>query len=293
MQVILHTGLHCTDEDRILKCLLRNSEAWRHDGVSVPGPSTYRQLLTDSINRIGAAQPAPDVREILLDAILTEDPAQIDRLVLSNDNFFCVPKLMFSGGRVYRKAEARLATFARIFAQDDVELFMGLRDPASFLPAAFAATPHTDFLDFLSGVEPMHLRWSDLIRRIRADVPQMPITVWCNEDTPLIWGQVIREMAGIEITRKITGAFDVFASIISREGMKRFRALLKENPTINEMQKRRVMSAFLDKYALDEAIEEELDLPGWDAAYVDMLSELYEDDMYEISRIPGVTVIAP
>ena len=75
--------------------------------------------------------------------------------------------------------------------------------------------------------------------------------------------------------------------------MKRFRAFLKENPTINEMQKRRVMSAFLDKYALDEAIEEELDLPGWDAAYVDMLSELYEDDLYEISRIPGVTVIAP
>ena len=53
------------------------------------------------------------------------------------------------------------------------------------------------------------------------------------------------------------------------------------------------MSAFLDKYAIDDAIEEELDLPGWDEAYVDMLTELYEEDIFVISRIPGVTVIAP
>ncbi|CUH82657.1 hypothetical protein [Tropicibacter naphthalenivorans] len=292
MQVILHTGVHCTDDDRILKCLLRNAETWRHEGVAIPGPSNYRQLLSDAVNRIGTKRPNDDVRDILLDAIVNEDPAQVDRLILSNQNFFSVPKLMFGGQRIYYKAEARLRTLSEIFKGDDLELFMGLRDPATFLPAAFAATPHTNFDAFLDGVDPMQFRWSDLIRRLRADVPEVPITIWCNEDTPLIWGQLIRDMAGIEITRKITGAFDLFSSIISREGMKRFRAFLKENPTINEMQKRRVMSAFLDKYALDEEIEEEVDLP-WDEAYIDMLTELYEDDIYTISRIPGVTVIAP
>lgn len=293
MQVILHTGVHCTDEDRLLKCLLRNSEAWRHEGVAVPGPSKYRKLLADSITKLKGAVPDDEVRDVLLDAIIEDDPGKIDRLVLSNDMFFCVPKLAFQNGRVYLRAEGRLETFARIFEKDEVEIFMGLRDPATFLPAVYAATPHEDFSSFMNGVDPMHLRWSDLIRRIRDTLPNVPLTLWCNEDTPMIWGQLIREMAGIEMTRKITGAFDLFNEIIDREGMKRFRAFLNENPEINERQKRRVMAAFLDKYALDEVIEEQVDLPGWDAAYVDMLTELYEDDLETIARMPGVTLITP
>ena len=75
--------------------------------------------------------------------------------------------------------------------------------------------------------------------------------------------------------------------------MQRFRAFLKENPTITESQKRRVMMAFLDKYALDEAMEEELDLDGWDGPYVDMLTELYEDDLEVISRMEGVRLLTP
>ncbi|WP_299939014.1 hypothetical protein [uncultured Pelagimonas sp.] len=293
MQVILHAGVHCTDEDRILKCLLRNADSWRHEGVAIPGPSKYRKFLLEALNTMGKGGINPDTREIILDAIMEADQAEVDRLILSHHSFFSVPKLMFEGGRTYRKAEGRLQTLQNIFAVDEVELHLGLRDPATFLPAAFAATPHTNFQDFLQGVDPMQFRWSDLIRRLRDQVPGMPITLWCNEDTPLIWGQIIREMAGIELTRKITGAFDLFSQIISPEGMKRFRGFLKENHNINEMQKRRVMAAFLDKYALEDEIEEELDLPGWDATYVDMLTELYEDDLYTISRIPGVTVIAP
>lgn len=293
MQVILHTGVHCTDEDRLLKCLLRNAETWRHEGVAIPGPSRYRALLTESLNKLRGRVPDTDTREILLDAILEDDPGQFSRLVLSNDNFFSVPKLMFQGGHVYQRAESRLQTFARIFDGDEIEVYMGLRDPASFLPAAFAATPCDDFSTFMDGVNPMHFRWSDLVRRMHEALPAVPFTLWCNEDTPLLWGQIIREMAGIALSRKITGAFDLYAQIISREGMLRFRAFLKENPTITEAQKRRVMMAFLDKYAIEEEMAEELDLPGWDGAYVDMLTELYEEDMETIAAMPGVRLLTP
>lgn len=293
MQVILHAGAHCTDEDRLLKCLLRNAEAWRHEGVAIPGPSKYRKLLNEALNKLGGEPPDPETRDVLLDAILQEDPGQISRLVLSNDNFFSVPKLMMQGGYVYRRAEARLRGLRDVFAGDEVELFMGLRDPASFLPAVFAATPHEDFSSFMAGVDPMHFRWSDLIRRIRADLPEMPVTLWCNEDTPFLWGQIIREMAGIALSRKITGAFDLYATVISREGMQRFRGFLKENPTITEKQKRRVMMAFLDKYALEEEMEQELDLPGWDGPYVDMLTELYEEDLEVIAGMEGVRLLTP
>lgn len=293
MKVIFHTGVHCTDDKRILGCLRRNARTWRPEGIAIPEIHIYRQFLSDAVNRIGAASPAQDVRDILIDAFLPDDAEPLDRLVLSHENFFCVPKLMFSGGRIYRKAEARLSTMARIFAQDEVELFLGLRDPASFLPAAFAATPTQNFTEFMCGLDAMQFRWSDLIRRLRADVPEVPITLWCNEYTPFIWGQVIREMAGIEMSRKIVGAFDIFASIIKPEGMRRFRAFLHANPNLSETQKRRVMVAFLDKYARAEAIEEELNLPGWDEALIDRLSAQYEEDIASISHIPGVRIIEP
>jgi hypothetical protein len=43
----------------------------------------------------------------------------------------------------------------------------------------------------------------------------------------------------------------------------------------------------------EDAVESEIDLPGWDDALVDRLSERYEDDLYAIEQIPGVTFIQP
>lgn len=139
----------------------------------------------------------------------------------------------------------------------------------------------------------MQLRWSDLIARIRQALPDVSLLLWCNEDTPLLWGQILREAAGIEAERKIIGSFDLFSELVSPEAMQRFRGFLRENPQVSEAQKRRVMAAFLEKYALPEAMEEELDMPGWDAAYVDMLTELYDEDVWQISQMDGVRVLSP
>jgi hypothetical protein len=54
-----------------------------------------------------------------------------------------------------------------------------------------------------------------------------------------------------------------------------------------------VIAAFLDKFALDDEIEEELDMPGWTEALVDDLSDQYDEDVLAIQRMPGVTMIAP
>jgi len=52
-----------------------------------------------------------------------------------------------------------------------------------------------------------------------------------------------------------------------------------------------VLTAFLDKYALDDEVEEELDLPGWTPELIDQITANYDDDLIEIARIPGVTVL--
>jgi hypothetical protein len=291
MQVVLHPGVHKTDDDRLVKSLLKNTALFEQAGVSVPRPSRYRRLVRDTVQAMANAPPAEDAAQLILDAVL--DDSQPERIVMSIENFFCVPKLAISNGILYPNAEERVARFADLFNDAEVELFMAIRDPASFLPAVFAEAPHPSFLDFMDGTDAMDIRWSTLIRRIRAAAPDVPVTVWCNEDTPLIWGEVLREVAGVDPTVDLNGAHDLLDEIMSKEGLKRFHAYMAEHPGMTEVQKRRVISAFLDKFALDDEIEEELDLPDWTEAYVESLSAQYEEDTFEIGRIPGVQLITP
>ena len=61
--------------------------------------------------------------------------------------------------------------------------------------------------------------------------------------------------------------------------MQRFAAYLKSHPDMTEIQKRRVISAFLDKFALEEEIEDELDLAGWTKDLMDDMTDAYDEDM--------------
>lgn len=291
MQLIFHVGLHRTDEDRVLKCLLKNRGDFADEGALVPPPGRYRKLVTQTLAALANAEPAPDAREILLETMLDGD--QAERLLLSNQNFFCLPKFAAANGVFYHKAVARVDQLKQLFAGDQIELFFALRDPATFLPALFEKAPVDEFVELTSGSDPRDLRWSEMVARLRAAHPDVPLTIWCNEDSPLIWAQIIREMAGIEPGRKIKGGFDLLAEIMTKEGMQRFRAYLKQHPAMTEVQKRRVMVAFLDKFAREDMIEEELDLPGWTEELMTELTEIYEEDVFEIARMPGVNFIQP
>ena len=44
---------------------------------------------------------------------------------------------------------------------------------------------------------------------------------------------------------------------------------------------------------LEEEIEEEVDLPGWDEDYIDMLTTMYEEDVDRIAAVPTIDFIEP
>lgn len=291
MQIAFHIGANCTDDDRLLKSLLKNAGMLSDIGVKVPGPGKYRRLIRETIQNLNGAKPAPNTREILLDAITEDDGAE--RLVMSNTNFICIANRIFDGGIFYEQAEAKIQALHEIFHEDEIELFVALRNPATFLPAVFGESKAVSPDGYLQGVHPTQIRWSDLIRRIQHRFPQTKLTVWCNEDTPLIWAEILRAMAGVERDQRITGGFDLLASIMSAEGMTRFLNYLRAHPPKTDMQKQRVIAAFLDKYAVDDKIEETVEWPGMTDEIVDELSALYENDVAFIDQLPGVTFIAP
>jgi hypothetical protein len=109
----------------------------------------------------------------------------------------------------------------------------------------------------------------------------------------MIWGEVLREMGGMVPNAELKGEFTLLEEIMSKVGMNRFKSYVETHPGMSESQKRRVIAAFLDKFALDDAVEEVLDLPGWTDELIDELTEIYDEDVYTIGRLPGVNLIAP
>lgn len=289
MQLVLHAGAHFTEENRLIKCLLRNKDILHDRGVIVPGPGKYKTLLREAVIAGENSEVSPTGRDVLLDAML--DGERADRLLLSSAHVLGWPRAAIRKGVIYPQAADRMAQLAKVFHNDEIELFIAVRNPATFVPACFEKNPGSDILDFLGGIDPRHLKWSHTFGAIREAAPEIPITVWCNEEAPFLWSQIIREIGGLEHFEEIVGGFDLFANIISREGMERFTAYVASKPDMTEIHLRRVMAAFLEKFVLEDKVEEVVDLPGWTVEMVSEMTDIYEEDISAIARIPGVEMI--
>ncbi|UWP89903.1 hypothetical protein K3X13_04195 [Aliiroseovarius crassostreae] len=289
MKISFHIGAHCTDEEQLLRSLLRNSGVLAREGICVPGPSRYRGVLADVLNKLQGAKADLDTQEMLIEHFVDLEDAE--RIVFGHDNFLGASFRAFEGGVLYGLAERNTKRLRNLFPMHQVEFFMGMRDISTFLPALAAKVPEDKLHQLLAGVDPRHLYWSDTLHAIREATPDCPITVWCNEDTPLIWPEILHEVAGLDPEVKLMGGLDILAQIMARPGIKRLRDYLASHPIHNEIQRRRVLAAFLSKYALEEEIEEEITLPGWTQDLMQELSQSYDDDMLEIKSIPGVTLL--
>ena len=291
MQIAFHIGAHCTDDDKLLKCLLKNKGKLASDGVIIPGPGRYRKLVRETVASLNNQPASEETQEALLDAIIDEDSA--GRLILTNENFICNIPRIFEHQNLYGAAAEKVVGLCQLFPSAEVELFLAVRNPATFLPALAARADDRTHEQLLHNTNPTTLLWSELAHRIRMAAPNAALTIWANEDTPLIWSELLHELAGIEPHDALNGEFDLLEEIMSKEGIRRFRSYMASHPPQTEIQKRRVIAAFLDKFALEDEIEVELDLPGWTDEYVNALTELYEEDLFTIQRMPGVNFISP
>lgn len=292
MQIAFHIGANCTDGDQLVKSLVKNSRTMAPHGIAIPGLTRYRRLLRETIQNLGGETPAPDTRDILIDAIV-EDAEATHRLVMTNSAFVSLPVRVFEAGEFFGLATMKMRALTQLFPDDEIELYFALRNPATFIPAAWDMVKNRKFEAFMGGVDPRNIRWSDVISRLRAAAPSAKLTVWCNEDTPLIWGEILQRMIQPPPDKRLMGEYDVLSSIMSDEGMTRFANYMKAHPPQNALQIRRVIGAFLDKYVVEDEIEEVVDLPGWDADLVDDLTRIYEEDVTRIEAMQDVTFIAP
>lgn len=289
--IVYHLGAPHTDNDLITGSLRRDTVRLAEKGVMIRRPTEYRSRLKDMIVKLKGEVPSIAEQESLLDSIVKGLP--VDRLIMSDARFLGVPSWMMYGGGFYKNAAKNTARIRDLFPDNPCEFFLGISNPANFIPAAFSAQSQKNYEKFLDGTDLANIRWSDVISQIQQENPDCPLTVWCNEDTPIIWPTILREMSGLDPQTRLQGELDVIQDIMSPDGFELLVKYLDERPDLTEVQRRRIRGIFLEKFYLDDAVEEEIDLPGWTDETVDALTSIYDDDVERIERLPGVNFITP
>ena len=198
MRIVYHLGAHCTDEERLLRCLLKNRGVLGAQGIDVPGPTRYRNLLRDTAIALKGRPATPETEAMLLEQISESEGAR--RMVLSWENFLAFLPWAVDGA-LYPAAGPRTRAFAQVFPGCEAEFHLALRNPASFLPEVFQRQKEMkggkpDMAAFCKDLDLDELRWSDVVWQILEANPGAPVTVWCDEDAPLIWPEILSAVSG-------------------------------------------------------------------------------------------------
>jgi len=291
MQVAFHLGAHCTDDDRLVRSLLKSRGTLAARGVQVPAPGRFRPVLREALKALRGAEASAAMQATLLDAILDEDAPE--RLVLCSESFLCAPRKAVEGGALYPIAGRKAAWFPALFPDAETALFFALRNPAAFVPALSARLGDDDRMVLPDASGARALSWLPVVQALRDATPDVPVTVWCDEDSALLWPEIMAAVAGLDEDVALEGGRDRLRQVMTADGADRLDAYLAANPPGSPEIRRRVEAAFLERYAEPGAMETELDLPDWTAELVDDLTEAYDADCYRIARMDGVRFLQP
>ena len=78
MKIVLHAGVKCTDEERLLTTLRSNKDLLAQRRVAVPDPRNYRVILRETLNKMRHQDPSEEARDILLDVFLEGEADNIE-----------------------------------------------------------------------------------------------------------------------------------------------------------------------------------------------------------------------
>lgn len=290
MEIVFYLGVHLTDEERIQRTLLKNRDALAHEEIVVPWPRHYRYVLRNLQNRLAGEKASRETQDLILDGLTKIDAPQ--RVVFCNEGFLGLRPQALAKGQLYPMAAERVLALRNLFPDYPVRFFLTLRNLASFIPALFDAVQPSDYDSFMDGTDLARLSWSEMVTRIVAAVPDCPLTVWCNEDLPVLWPEVLRTVSGHAPETQLTHLPELWRELLEPEGLQRMLEYFADHPPSSDARRRRAIAAFLEKFGKADQLEMEIDLPGWTEDMVDDMSRGYEADLSQIARLPGVTLLS-
>lgn len=290
MQMVFHIGAHGTDRDRLLKTLLNNRAWLLQNRVEIVAPGRHRGLFEEAMAALNGCPATAEMQQIMLDAMLDSEAPR--RVIMSTPSLLGLPARAVGPQGLYPLIGSRAAALANLFPQAQAEFFIALRNPAVMLSKLSHLAPG-GYEAMMQGCDPRELRWRDAIRRLVNAAQGRRVVIWCHEDVPLIWPEVVRLAGDIPPEVPLSGTLTYMQELLGDAGLARLRAALAGHDQLTIGQRRKIHAEILQQYLLPGMLDEEIALPGWTQGMVDEVTGAYHADATEIAALPGVEFIIP
>lgn len=291
MQMVFHLGVHGTDGDRLLKTLLNNRSALHKAGTEVVTPNRHSGLFDEALRSLNGGTATTEMEQIMLDAMLdSDDPT---RVVMSTATFMGAPGRAVGREGLYPQIGLRAAALSRLFPSAQTEFFLAIRNPATLLAEVLPQFSGGGYDELMQGCHPLQLRWRAAIQRLTRAVQGRRVVVWCHEDVPLIWPEVVRLVGALPADVPLSGGLLYMHELLGDLGIARLRDAMAGRDQTNVAQRREVYGEVLAANALPGTLDQVVDLPGWTQELVDQITANYRSDVAEIAVLPGVEFILP
>lgn len=293
MQVAFHVGVLGTDNDKVVRCLSANASVLRDAHIELSPNSLNEPILSEALNALKGGVASPQMEEVVHDALVERDDTR--RLVVSRGTLQGLPRRALEGGGLLMRAPVQLRALADVVPSAEVEFFVALKNPATYAPNMLQRATRSS-VALAESLNPAELRWAPAIRRILDKIGGRRLVVWCNEDTPLIFPDVVRRIAGLDPDTVLVEDNPVADALLTDEGRGRLAQLLGEIGPGEIAARRGATAAVLAEYHDPAALQvriEGIEGLNWDQATLDAMTEDYDADVAEIAALPGIEFIHP
>jgi hypothetical protein len=259
--------------DQLVRTLSRIAPNLSSAGISIPDPETYRSAFSRKARGEDGGAFMPLEIERISQAI-NEDA---DLIVLSFDDILGHPTRIFDRGVIHSDAASRIEFLRSQFPNRELSLFFTAADPGAVMAAMLSqgALTNTTAAQAIS----MRPLWSDLMERIDAQHPDLPITLWAQEDTPCTWPVVLREILNLPEGRSVSGGLHMAGYLLDEKGRAGLSNHLKTSPPKSERALVATLSDYLSTHAVDHKLTFDISLDGWSQEVIDDFALIYEQDL--------------
>lgn len=288
LQIAFHIGVHTTDEDRLLRSLFQNRPVLHEHGIEVSANLVNEPILNEALNALKGGVASPEMEDVVLDALLEgESP---NRLVLSRATLLGVPRRVLSDEGLLPQMSAKMLSLANVVPSAEAQFFLALKNPATLIGHMIRRAVRS-YDELMGQTDPLSKRWAPTLRDAVSALRGRRLVVWCHEDMPMIYPEVLRRLSGLPDDIPLKGTDRLLRSLLTPAG----QAALPERlpPHLSIPERRAATEALLAEFGLHDELWLPIECDGWTQQTIDDLTATYRRDVAEIAAMPGVEFILP
>jgi hypothetical protein len=162
MEIRLHIGVHRAATKHLRSILELNHDLLDAQGICLPEPASAERAFANAIKKMNINTPILEVKDALLSE-LTQDK-EYQRIVMIDPNISGTMLRPIGKEYFYPRISTTISRIISALDGMPLRLFVGLRNPATFVPSCYSAgvrtSPEISFAAFVSEANLQGLRWS-------------------------------------------------------------------------------------------------------------------------------------